>query len=86
MKIVSCSTYIVATPPPHVGGMYWIFVSLRTDCGIEGIGEVYAASFHPSVMESAIEDVFERYLKNHDPHQGRTFLSRSLFKWFYSAS
>jgi galactonate dehydratase len=68
MKVVACNTYVVATPPPHVGGMYWIFVSIKTDCGIEGIGEVYAASFHPSVMELAISDVFDRYLKNHDPH------------------
>lgn len=73
MKVTSCETHIVATPPPHVGGMYWIFVSLRTDCGIEGVGEVYAASFHPTVMEKAIEDVFERYLKGHDPHHVERF-------------
>ena len=63
MKVVSCETHIVATPPPHVGGMYWIFVVIKSDCGITGIGEVYAASFHPTVMEKAIEDVFDRYLK-----------------------
>ncbi len=38
MKIAALETHIVTTPP-HVGGMYWIFVKLRTDCGIEGIGE-----------------------------------------------
>ncbi|MCA1772507.1 MAG: mandelate racemase/muconate lactonizing enzyme family protein [Halomonas sp.] len=68
MKVVSCEPYVVATPPPHVGGMYWIFVKLGTACGVEGIGEVYAASFHPQVMKAAIEDVFERYLKGKDPH------------------
>lgn len=68
MKVVSCEPYVVATPPPHVGGMYWIFVKLGTACGVEGIGEVYAASFHPEVMTAAIEDVFERYLKGKDPH------------------
>ena len=25
MKIASLKTYVVAVPPPHVGGMYWIF-------------------------------------------------------------
>lgn len=73
MKVVSCESYVVATPPPHVGGMYWIFVSIRTDCGIEGIGEVYAATFHPDVMTHAIADVFERYLKGHDPHHVERF-------------
>ncbi len=82
MKIASCSTYIVATPAPHVGGMYWIFVSLRTQCGIEGVGEVYAASFHPTVMESAIADVFERYLKNHDPHQVERFYREAYSSGF----
>lgn len=69
MKIVSCETYVVATPPPHVGGMYWIFLKLGTACGVEGVGEVYAASFHPKVMTAAIEDVFDRYLKGRDPHK-----------------
>lgn len=73
MKVVSCESYVVATPPPHVGGMYWIFVSIRTDCGIEGIGEVYAATFHPDVMTHAIADVFERYLQGHDPHHVERF-------------
>lgn len=68
MKVVSYETYVVATPPPHVGGMYWIFVKLGTACGFEGTGEIYAASFHPQVMTAAIEDVFERYLKGKDPH------------------
>jgi L-alanine-DL-glutamate epimerase-like enolase superfamily enzyme len=66
MKIISMETHVVAVPPPHVGGMYWIFVTLKTDCGIEGVGEVYAATFHPTVMVPAINDVFERYLFNHD--------------------
>ncbi|WP_440026724.1 mandelate racemase/muconate lactonizing enzyme family protein [Chromobacterium amazonense] len=73
MKIVSMETHVVAVPPPHVGGMYWIFVTLKTDCGIEGVGEVYAATFHPRVMVPAIQDVFERYLLEHDPHQVERF-------------
>ena len=38
MKVVSCESHVVATPPPHIGGMYWIFVKLGTACGIEGVG------------------------------------------------
>ncbi|NWK76418.1 mandelate racemase/muconate lactonizing enzyme family protein [Aquitalea sp. LB_tupeE] len=73
MKIVSMETHVVAVPPPHVGGMYWIFVTLKTDCGIQGVGEVYAATFHPRVMVPAIQDVFERYLLDHEPHQVERF-------------
>jgi len=82
MKVVYCETHIVATPPPHIGGMYWIFVSIRTDCGIEGIGEVYAATFHPTVMESAIADVFERYLKGYDPHHIERFFREAYSSGF----
>jgi L-alanine-DL-glutamate epimerase-like enolase superfamily enzyme len=73
MKLTSMESYIVAVPPPHVGGMYWIFVKIKTDCGIEGIGEVYSATFHPSGMQHLISDVFERYLLNQDPHHIEKF-------------
>ena len=68
MEVVKLNTYIVGTPKPHIGGMYWIFLSIETKCGITGIGEVYSASFHPEVVVNATEDVFERYLKGQDPH------------------
>ncbi|WEZ82995.1 mandelate racemase/muconate lactonizing enzyme family protein [Rhizobium sp. 32-5/1] len=73
MKIVSLKTYVVAVPPPHVGGMYWIFVELETACGIKGAGEIYATSFHPTALTPLIDDVFQRYLLDHDPHQVERF-------------
>ncbi len=73
MKIASLKTHVVAVPPPHVGGMYWIFVELETACGISGVGEIYATSFHPSAMVPLIEDVFQRYLLDYDPHQIERF-------------
>lgn len=82
MKVVSCETHVVATPPPHVGGMYWIFLTLKTDCGLEGVGEVYAATFHPSVMVPAISDVFDRYLQGHDPHHVERFFRQAFSSGF----
>ncbi|HEY0213208.1 MAG TPA: mandelate racemase/muconate lactonizing enzyme family protein [Paenirhodobacter sp.] len=82
MKLVRCQTHIVAVPPPHIGGMYWIFVTLRTDDGIEGVGEVYAATFHPKVMVPAIEDVFERLLRGEDPHHVERFFRRAYSSGF----
>ncbi len=38
MQVNKLTTYIVSTPEPHVGGMYWIFLCLETKCGIEGVG------------------------------------------------
>lgn len=82
MKVASCQTHVVAVPPPHVGGMYWIFVTLRTECGIEGVGEVYASTFHPKVMVPAIEDVFERYLQGEDPHHIERFFRQAYSSGF----
>jgi L-alanine-DL-glutamate epimerase-like enolase superfamily enzyme len=73
MKIASLKTHIVSVPPPHIGGMYWIFVRVATECGIEGIGEIYATAFHPAALEPLIADVFERYLLGHDPHRIERF-------------
>ena len=73
MEVDKLNTYIVATPKPHIGGMYWIFLSIETKCGILGIGEIYASSFHPEVVVKCIKDVFERYLKGQDPHHVERF-------------
>jgi L-alanine-DL-glutamate epimerase-like enolase superfamily enzyme len=73
MKIASLKTHVVPVPPPHIGGMYWIFVRVETDCGIEGVGEIYSTAFHPSGLVALIEVVFERYLLGHDPHQIERF-------------
>ncbi|MDB6099126.1 MAG: isomerase, partial [Gammaproteobacteria bacterium] len=49
MKLDSVKVFVVANPPPSFGGRYFIFLKLRTACGIEGLGEVYAATFGPKV-------------------------------------
>ncbi len=68
MKIVDYKTYVVGTPPPHFGGLYWIFVKLTTDSGIEGIGEVYSVPFHPDAVEHMIADICERMVIGTDPY------------------
>jgi len=73
MQIERLQTHVVAVPPPHIGGMYWFFVTLTTKCGITGVGEVYASTFHPTIMEAALQDVFDRYLQGHDPHHIERF-------------
>ena len=83
MKIRDLKTFVVGNPPPTWGGRYFIFVKLITDTGIEGIGEVYAASFGPQAMVRLVEDVFEHHVLGSDPFQIET-LWRNVYGRGYS--
>lgn len=73
MRIADYETFVVANPPPSFGGRYFTFVKLVTDDGIAGYGEAYAATFHPSVVESMIGDVAERHLIGQSPFEIERF-------------
>jgi galactonate dehydratase len=83
MKIVDLKTFVVGNPPPRRGGRYFLFVKLVADNGIEGVGEVYAASFAPSVFEAFARDVFEKHLNGADPF-GIETLWRNVYGRGYS--
>jgi len=80
MKITDVKTYVVDNPPPHYGGLYWVFIKLTTDNGIEGIGEAYSVPFHPQIVAHMIEDVCERYVIGSDP-----FKIERLWRIIYSS-
>ena len=67
MKIQSLKTFVVGNPPPYPGGRYFLFLKLITDTGIEGVGEVYTASFGPKAVVAMIEDVFTHHVEGADP-------------------
>ncbi len=67
MKLESVRVFVVGNPPPGYGGRYFVFLKLKTQCGIEGVGEVYAATFGPHVVAKMIEDVFARRFEGQDP-------------------
>jgi galactonate dehydratase len=67
MKLDSVKVFVVGNPPPSFGGRYFVFLKLTTECGIEGLGEVYAATFGPHVIASMIEDTFMRRFAGRDP-------------------
>jgi 2-dehydro-3-deoxyphosphogalactonate aldolase len=73
MKITGLKTFVVGNPSPFAGGRYFIFLKLVTDNGIEGVGEVYSASFAPKVVEAMIRDIFEYHLLDSDPFRIETF-------------
>jgi len=67
VKVADLKTFIVGNPPLYHGGRYFIFLKLRTDSGMEGLGEVYAASFGPKTIVAMINDVFEHHVLGSDP-------------------
>jgi L-alanine-DL-glutamate epimerase-like enolase superfamily enzyme len=67
MKLDSVKVFVVGNPPPSYGGLYFVFLKLETACGIEGVGEVYAATFGPKIIAAMIEDVFARRFAGRDP-------------------
>jgi 2-dehydro-3-deoxyphosphogalactonate aldolase len=69
MKITDLKTYVVANPPPHRGGPYFVFLKLTTNDNIHGFGEVYGVPFQPAKVAALIEDVVERHVIGRDPFQ-----------------
>ncbi len=69
MKLDSVKVFVVGNPPPGFGGRYFVILKLKTTCGIEGVGEVYAATFGPRVIAAMVEDVFARRFAGRDPFQ-----------------
>jgi L-alanine-DL-glutamate epimerase-like enolase superfamily enzyme len=67
MKLDSIKVFVVGNPPPGYGGRYFVFLKLKTACGIEGVGEVYAATFGPKVIAAMLEDAFARHFAGRDP-------------------
>lgn len=76
MKITDLQTFVVGNPPPGFGGRYFLFLKLVADNGIEGVGEVYADTFGPKVIERMIADVFERHVQGMDPFRIETLWRR----------
>lgn len=84
LKITELKTFVVGNPPPHFGGRYFIFLKLVTDSGIEGVGEVYAATFGPHTVARMIEDVCDRHVIGADPFRIER-LWRDVYGRGYSA-
>ena len=69
MHIVDCTTFVIANPPPHFGGRYFIVVKLTTDTGIVGYGEIYVATFGPHTVAAMVADVADRWVIDADPNR-----------------
>jgi galactonate dehydratase len=76
VNVAELRTFVVGNPPPSFGGRYFVFLTLTTDDGVKGVGEVYAATAHPSALEPLIHDVFERHVEGTDPFAIEALLRR----------
>jgi galactonate dehydratase len=76
VKLTDIKTFVVGNPPPHYGGRYFVFVKLSTDGNVEGVGEAYCIPFDPHLVARMSVDVFERFLRNEDPHRIETMWRR----------
>jgi L-alanine-DL-glutamate epimerase-like enolase superfamily enzyme len=83
VKIADFRTFVVANPPPHFGGRYFVFVKLTTDSGVSGIGEAYAATFGPHTLAHMIEEVCARHVVGADPFDVES-LTRRIYSRGYT--
>ena len=67
MRITGVRTFVVGNPTPGYGGRYFIFLKLESDGGLEGLGEVYAATVSPQLVALMIEDVVARHVVGREP-------------------
>ena len=81
MKIIDVKTYVVGNPPPHHGGLNWVFLKLTTDNGIAGVGEAYDVPFNPHVVAQLIQTTGERFVINADP-----FKIEDLWRKLYTSA
>jgi galactonate dehydratase len=80
MRLTDIRTFVAGNPTPGNGGRYFVFVKLTTDGNVHGVGEAYCVPFHPDLVARMLLDVFERHLKDEDPHN-----IESLWRRVYSA-
>jgi len=67
MKITDVKTYIVGNPPPHRGGINWVFLKLVTDEGIEGWGECNFTRYREHTLVQLIQEASKRFVIGQDP-------------------
>ncbi|MDE2853038.1 MAG: mandelate racemase/muconate lactonizing enzyme family protein [Chloroflexota bacterium] len=68
MKVTGLETILVRNIEPYIGGRYWLFVQLKTDEGITGLGErptMHAVNLGPQI--SMIEDLCEQFVIGQNP-------------------
>jgi galactonate dehydratase len=80
MKIARSETFIVGNPPPHLGGVNWVFVKLTTDEGIHGWGEAFGNEVYFASAAKLLDEMCEHFVIGADP-----FAIERLWKALYAS-
>ena len=86
MKIIAMDPVVVDNVPPYRGGRQWLFIKLRTDEGIVGLGErPTAASTSLSAQIATLNDLGNQFVIGEDPFRvewiwQRIFASRHDYR------
>ena len=91
MKVVDLKTMVVENEPPYRGGRYWLFLEIKTDEGITGIGErVTGNTLAKGLVDlkshvSLIEEMGRQYVIGENPFNieriwDRMYASRHDFR------
>ncbi len=86
MKITGYETLLVNNIPPYRGGKYWLFLRLRTDEGVVGLGERPTGNAVDLKAQIALlEDLCQQFVLGEDPFKiellwQRVFASRHDYR------
>ena len=91
MKVVDLKTMVVENEPPYRGGRYWLFLEIKTDEGITGIGERITGNTLAKGLDdmkshiSLIEEMGRQYVIGENPFNieriwDRMYASRHDFR------
>lgn len=70
VKLTNVRSYVVKTPAPNHGGIFWYFLKLETDQGLDGWGEtavLYSLAGLEDGYESMVRGIFDTYLRGENP-------------------
>jgi 2-dehydro-3-deoxyphosphogalactonate aldolase len=67
LRIRKIKTYIVGNPPPHRGGINWVFLKVETDEGINGWGECNFSRFREFTLTQLVQELGQRFVIGQDP-------------------
>lgn len=68
-RLTAARSFVIETAPPNLGGRYWHFVKLETDCGLEGWGETAilgSLNGLASGYREIVANIFDAYLKGEE--------------------
>lgn len=70
IKLSNVKSFVITTEPPHSGGLFWFFIKLETDQGLEGWGEtavLFSLAGLEDGYEKMVQGVFDTYLRGENP-------------------